>query len=127
MLEAVNPKSPLPPVEVRTGDDSVPSSTEIFKEIICDPAGSLFKKYAALLSGLSLSPMAAAETSDGTRRYVRACILIESLQLEAVTDEDRHLGSRLPPSLYTCSQPAKRSPLDRHCVPPATALLRDGD
>jgi hypothetical protein len=72
----------LPPVEVTTGDDSVPPSTDIFNEIILDPAGSFFKKYAARLFGLSLNPMTAAETSDGTRRYVRACIMISSLQLE---------------------------------------------
>jgi hypothetical protein len=82
VVEAVNPKRPLPPVEVTTGDESVPSSTDIFKEIMLDPAGSFFRKYAARLLGLSLSPMAAAETSEGRRRDVRACIFIKSFGLE---------------------------------------------
>lgn len=78
MLEADNPMRPLPPVDVKTGDESVPSSTDIFRETMLEPAGSFFRKYAALLLGLSLWPIAAAETSEGTRRYVRACMLTEA-------------------------------------------------
>jgi hypothetical protein len=60
LVDAVNAMRPLPPVEVRTGDESVPSSTDIFKEIMLEPAGSFFRIYAALLSGLSLLPIAVA-------------------------------------------------------------------
>jgi hypothetical protein len=86
VVEAANPKRPLPPVEVKTGDDKVPSSSDIFNETMLDPAGSFLRKYAALVLGLSLNPMAAAETSDGTRRYVRACILTEAQDLKDALD-----------------------------------------
>jgi hypothetical protein len=44
VLEADNPMRPLPPVDVKAGADSVPSSTDIFKETIVEPAGSFFRK-----------------------------------------------------------------------------------
>lgn len=68
VFEAPNPTRPWPPVEVSTGDESVPSSTDIFKDIMLDPAGSFLRKYAARLGESSLRPMAAAETRDGTKR-----------------------------------------------------------
>jgi hypothetical protein len=77
VLEADSPMRPFPPVEVSTGFESVPSSGDIINDIMLEPAGSFLRKYAALLFGLSLSPMAAAETRDGTSRYVRACILTD--------------------------------------------------
>ena len=68
VVEAVNPIRPFPPVGISTGFDSMPFSADIFREMMLDPAGSLFNKYAALLSGLSLCLMAAADTRDGRRK-----------------------------------------------------------
>ena len=79
VVDAVSPMRPLPPVGVRTGLESVPSSTDIFKDTMLEPAGSFLRKYAALLSGLSLGAIAAAETSEGMRRYARACMLTTAL------------------------------------------------
>jgi hypothetical protein len=72
LVPAVKANSPLPPVEVRSGYERVPSSA-ICREIMLDPAGLLSRKYAAREKALEL--IAAAETRTGARRRVRACIL----------------------------------------------------
>jgi len=69
----------MPPVEVRTGLERVPSSA-ICREMILAPAGLLSRKYAAREE--SLEQIAAAETRTGARRRLRACILIEIFLVE---------------------------------------------
>ena len=44
VFEAVRPKRPTPPVEVRIGSDNVPSCCDILNDTMLDPAGLLSRK-----------------------------------------------------------------------------------